>query len=112
MDVDPSIARPLLEKHFPPYYRSMKSTLRKSLLKVDDTMIPKRVAIDRCPDDIDRVWWEKFLDIEYTNEKMEQCKKNAKNKAKNQITHTLGRKPYHRVHHEMVIKLSFVNGCL
>lgn len=74
MDVDPTLARPLLEKHIPPFYRSMKSSLQKSLLRIDGTIIPKHVVIDRCPKDIDKVWWKKFLDLEYTDEKVEQCK--------------------------------------
>ena len=101
MDIDPDLARPILEKTFPRYYRTVKPTLRNKLLRVGGTTIPKNIAITKCPADIARVWWEKFIDNEYSNKK-EQCRKNVEAKAKNTITHTLGRKSYRRVYDEMV----------
>ncbi|KAJ6792165.1 Uncharacterized protein M6B38_240660 [Iris pallida] len=101
MNVDPKIARTILEKKFPQYLRTMKSTIRARYLNINGQPIPKRVALDNRPDDIEKIWWEKFVDIEYSDKKKEQCKKNAENKAKNPITHTLGRKPYSRVYEEM-----------
>lgn len=102
MDIDPDLARPILEKTFPRYFRTVKSTLRNRLLRVKGTIIPKNIAITKCPSDIDKVWWEKFVDNEYTDKKKEQCKRNAQAKANNTITHTLGRKSYRKVYDEMV----------
>lgn len=107
MDMDPELARPILEKRFPQYFRTVKSNLRNKYLRPNRQTIPKSVAINSCPDDIDKTWWEKFVDNEYTDKKRKQCMQNAQNKAKNTIPHTLGRKPYRRVYEEMVCNLFF-----
>ena len=89
MNLDSTIARPILERGFSQYFRSEKSKLRDKYLKKDKEFLPRRIAIDNQPNDIDKVQWEKFVDIEYTDKKRKQCKTNAENKGKNTITHTL-----------------------
>lgn len=103
MNINPDIARPILEKGFPQCLRTAKATLRKKFLKTKEgESLPRRLAIDNRPEEIDKVQWEKFIDIEYTDKKKKQCKTNADNRSKNTINHTLGRKSYSALYEELV----------
>lgn len=107
LNIDPMVARPILEKRFSQRYRTFKSTVRNRFLKKDGALIPKQVALNSRPDDIDKVWWQRFVDIEYSDKKKKQCKTNSGNKSKSTLTHTLGRKPYLKVYEELVCKRFF-----
>lgn len=109
MDIDPDKARPILEKGFSQKFRSAKSKLRNKYLKKDDELIPRRIAMENRPDDIDKVQWESFVDMEYGDRKRKQCKKNTKNKTKVIINHTLGRKSYRTLYDELVCSSHFLS---
>lgn len=78
-------------------------------LKINGQPIAKRVALDNRPNDTDKIWWEKFVDIEYSDKK-EQCKENAENRVKNPITHTLGQIPYSRVSKKWCVAFFIINN--
>ncbi|KAJ6821905.1 signal recognition particle 54 kDa protein 2 [Iris pallida] len=100
-NIDPILARPLLEAKFPQFLRTMKYHLRATIKNKEGIYLPKPLALAQCPDDIDKIWWEKFIENEYTPKKIEQRKKNAENKAQCKISHALGRKSYKRVYEEL-----------
>lgn len=111
MNINPDLARPILEKAFSQYFRTAKAKLRKLYLKTKEgELLPRRLAIDNRPEDIDKVQWEGFIDIEYADKKKKQCKTNADNKRKNTINHTLGRKSYSRLYEELVRSKSFTTN--
>lgn len=99
MNIPPTVARTILEPSFPQFFRTEKHNIRVEFIR---NATSKRDCLANCPDEIDKVWWEAFVENEWEEKKIEQCKKNAENKAKNTITHALGRRSYSQVYEAMV----------
>lgn len=97
-----------LQKEFSSKFRTAKSNYRKELIK---KALNKEAAIATCPEGMNPTIWAEFVTREFRPEVIQRNAKNAANRKKNTIGHTLGRQKYAQMHYKKVPSyLTLFNG--
>ena len=101
LDVEPEVARPLMEKRFAQKFRTHKNNMRCFLPTEDNPGV--------LPEGVDPNIWRLFCENERKAKKKSQNIQNAKNRTNLEYSHTLGRRTYAALQYEMVCIIIFFN---